>query len=322
MVVFLCVDSPVTFDALNTQLFCHYLAMYRNKNDKVHNAYYAVCYVVFASPNVVANAPLRCLFSYLFILLFFAVCARHFCCYFYRSCLEQGAWWMEVFGLASRHIFSSQSDSYHGLEVFRHHSTKIWVLSVFRWRLCLCAQFIQIKNHAKSILNSIFPPAPPKSSRHTTSLKEFFDADFFPLLVVVSYSFFHSTRHFVSGKNVEEWVNDDADCCWLKMRSKRIAQIKRAPQTMKWWNIPTIFICYVTGRCFCLRFSFFRLVCNECHGAHRVQIEMTTCVNGYNYADTIYNLQNKEDERLRESRAHSGRVKNLVPKFNKKKLWQ
>lgn len=25
------VDSPVTFNALNTQLFCYYLAMYRNK---------------------------------------------------------------------------------------------------------------------------------------------------------------------------------------------------------------------------------------------------------------------------------------------------
>lgn len=162
--------------------------------------------------------------------------------------------------LVSRLFFSSQSDCFHGLEVFRHHSTEIWVLSVFRWRLCLCAQFIQIKNHAKSILNSIFlPRATQVMPTHGIAERVFRCRLFFPLLVVVSFSFFHSTRHFVSGKKCEERerVSDDADCCWLEMRSKRIVQIKRAPQTMKWWNIATIFICYVTGRCFCLRFSFF-----------------------------------------------------------------
>lgn len=64
------VDLPVTFNALNTQLFCYYLAMYRNKNDKVIDIGVCVGYGIPSS---------RCrhhIYSYLFF-IFFAACARH-----------------------------------------------------------------------------------------------------------------------------------------------------------------------------------------------------------------------------------------------------
>lgn len=70
------------------------------------------------------------------------------------------------------------------------------------------------------------------------------------------------------------------------------------------------FICYVTGMLLLtflqffhfFYFSFFGAMClPRC--AHTVQFGMTTCVNGYNYADTIYNLQNNERKKASATRA-------------------
>lgn len=69
---------------------------------------------------------------------------------------------------------------------------------------------------------------------------------------------------------------------------------------MKWWNIAAnLFVMWLWDAFACIfQFfaRFFAVFVRFVRTRHRQspEIGMTTCVNGYNYADTIYNLQNKE----------------------------